>query len=97
MNLGQRIVALTSANPFAGAGMSLVTALVALAILVVLRRMLPPLNRLRTKTGRCAQNCAMNCQASGGMKALRPSSPVLVPSSTLDGVCPPSNVHILTG
>jgi len=45
MNLGQRIVALTSASPFTGAGMSLITALAALAILVVLRRMLPPENR----------------------------------------------------
>ena len=47
--------------------------------------------------GRLAQNCAMNFQASGGMKAFEPSSPVEVPSSTLDGVCGPSNVHTLTG
>ena len=39
----------------------------------------------------------MNFQASGGMKAFRPSSPVEFPSSTLDGVCGPSNVHTLTG
>jgi cAMP-binding proteins - catabolite gene activator and regulatory subunit of cAMP-dependent protein kinases len=45
MNLGQRLVDLTTASPFTGAGMSLVTALVALAILVFLRRMLPPENR----------------------------------------------------
>jgi small-conductance mechanosensitive channel/CRP-like cAMP-binding protein len=45
MNLGQRIVDLTAASPFTGAGMSLVTALVALGILVFLRRMLPPENR----------------------------------------------------
>jgi small-conductance mechanosensitive channel/CRP-like cAMP-binding protein len=45
MNLGQRIVALTTASPFTGAGMSLVTALAALVVLVVLRRMLPPENR----------------------------------------------------
>jgi hypothetical protein len=38
--------------------------------------------------GRLAQNCAMNFQASGGMKALRPSSPVEVPSSTLRGPDP---------
>ncbi len=43
------------------------------------------------------QNCAMKFQASGGMKAFRPSSPVEVPSSTLAGVCAPSNVHTLTG
>ena len=45
MNLGQRIVALTTASPFTGAGMSLVTALAALAILVGLRRLLPPESR----------------------------------------------------
>ncbi|HEX7505639.1 MAG TPA: mechanosensitive ion channel family protein [Polyangia bacterium] len=45
MNLGQRLVDLTAASPFTGAGMSLVTALVALVILVFLRRMLPPENR----------------------------------------------------
>ena len=45
MNLGQRIVALTTASPFTGAGMSLVTALATLAVLVLLRRMLPPENR----------------------------------------------------
>jgi len=45
MNLGQRLVDLTEASPFTGAGMSLVTALVALVILVFLRRMLPPENR----------------------------------------------------
>jgi small-conductance mechanosensitive channel len=45
MNLGQRIIALTTASPFTGAGMSLVTALAALVILIVLRRMLPPENR----------------------------------------------------
>ena len=42
MNLGQRVVDLTAASPFTGAGMSLVTALVALAVLVLLRRMPPP-------------------------------------------------------
>jgi small-conductance mechanosensitive channel/CRP-like cAMP-binding protein len=41
MNLEQHMVELTAASPFTGAGMSLVTALVALAILVLLRRMLP--------------------------------------------------------
>ena len=45
MNLGQRLVAFTTASPFAGPGMSLVTALVALVILVGLRRMLPPEHR----------------------------------------------------
>jgi small-conductance mechanosensitive channel/CRP-like cAMP-binding protein len=45
MDLGQRIVAFTTASPFTGAGMSLVTALAALAVLVILRRMLPPENR----------------------------------------------------
>ena len=45
MNLGQRLVELTEASPFTGAGMSLVTALVALLVLVFLRRMLPPENR----------------------------------------------------
>ena len=45
MNLGQRLVSLTAASPFTGAGMSLVTALVALGILLFLRRMLPPENR----------------------------------------------------
>jgi small-conductance mechanosensitive channel/CRP-like cAMP-binding protein len=45
MNLGQRIIALTTASPFTGAGMSLCTALLALAILLSLRRMLPPENR----------------------------------------------------
>ena len=45
MNLGQRLVELTEASPFTGAGMSLVTALVALVVLVFLRRMLPPENR----------------------------------------------------
>jgi small-conductance mechanosensitive channel/CRP-like cAMP-binding protein len=45
MNVGQRLVELTAASPFTGAGMSLVTALVALGILVFLRRMLPPENR----------------------------------------------------
>jgi len=44
MNLGQRLVDLTEAGPFTGAGMSLITALVALVILVFLRRMLPPEN-----------------------------------------------------
>jgi len=39
----------------------------------------------------------MNFQASGGMKAFRPSSPLDVPSSMLDGVWLPSNVHVLTG
>lgn len=43
------------------------------------------------------QNCEMNFQAMGGMKAFEPSSPTWVPSSTLDGVCGPSNVHTLTG
>jgi hypothetical protein len=47
--------------------------------------------------GWMTQNCEMNAQASGGMKAFRPSSPDEVPSSTLDGVCAPSNVHVLTG
>jgi len=41
MNLGQRMVDLTAASPFTGAGMSLVTAVVALVVLVALRRMLP--------------------------------------------------------
>jgi small-conductance mechanosensitive channel/CRP-like cAMP-binding protein len=41
MNLGQRMVDLTAASPFTGAGMSLVTALVALVVLVLLRRLLP--------------------------------------------------------
>lgn len=45
MNLGQRLVELTEASPFTGAGMSLVTALAALVVLVFLRRMLPPENR----------------------------------------------------
>jgi small-conductance mechanosensitive channel len=45
MNLGQRIVGVTTASPFAGPGMSLVTALIALAILIGLRRLLPPENR----------------------------------------------------
>ena len=45
MNLGQRMVELTAASPFTGAGMSLVTALVALVVLVLLRRMLPRENR----------------------------------------------------
>jgi len=45
MNFGQRLVELTEASPFTGAGMSLVTALVALIVLVFLRRMLPPENR----------------------------------------------------
>ena len=48
MNLGQRLVdltTLTDASPFTGAGMSLVTALVALGILVFLRRLLPVENR----------------------------------------------------
>lgn len=45
MNLGQRLVELTEASPFTGAGMSLVTALVALVVLVFLRRMLPPEHR----------------------------------------------------
>lgn len=41
MNLEQRMVDLTAASPFTGAGMSLVTALVALAVLMFLRRLLP--------------------------------------------------------
>jgi small-conductance mechanosensitive channel/CRP-like cAMP-binding protein len=45
MNLGQRIVSLTTASPFTGAGMSLGTALVALVILVGFRRLLPPEDR----------------------------------------------------
>jgi len=45
MNIGQRLVELTEASPFTGAGMSLVTALAALIVLVFLRRMLPPENR----------------------------------------------------
>jgi small-conductance mechanosensitive channel/CRP-like cAMP-binding protein len=45
MDLGQRLVAFTTASPFSGAGMSLITALAALAVLVILRRMLPPEHR----------------------------------------------------
>jgi small-conductance mechanosensitive channel/CRP-like cAMP-binding protein len=45
MNLGQRLVALTAASPFTGAGMSLVTALGALVVLIFLRRLLPAENR----------------------------------------------------
>jgi small-conductance mechanosensitive channel/CRP-like cAMP-binding protein len=45
MNLGQHLVDLTESSPFTGAGMSLVTALVALVILLFLRRLLPPENR----------------------------------------------------
>jgi small-conductance mechanosensitive channel/CRP-like cAMP-binding protein len=45
MNLGQRMVDLTAASPFTGAGMSLLTALAALVVLVFLRRMLPRENR----------------------------------------------------
>jgi hypothetical protein len=56
-----------------------------------------PTRRRLGLPGRLAQNCDMNFQASGGMKAFRPSSPLEVPSSTLDGVCAPSNVHALTG
>jgi hypothetical protein len=38
MNLGRRLVELTEASPFTGAGMSLVTALVALVVLCLLRK-----------------------------------------------------------
>ena len=44
-----------------------------------------------------AQSCEMNSQASGGTKALRPSSPFDFPSFTLEGVWAPSKVHTLTG
>jgi len=50
-----------------------------------------------SRTGLPTQNCEMNFQASGGMKAFSPSSPLEEPSSTADGVCGPSNVHTLTG
>jgi small-conductance mechanosensitive channel/CRP-like cAMP-binding protein len=45
MNLGQRLVDITAASPFTGAGMSLVTALGALVVLIFLRRLLPAENR----------------------------------------------------
>jgi hypothetical protein len=53
--------------------------------------------KVRRATPSIAQNCEMNFQASGGMKAFKPSSAVEFPSSMLDGVCGPSNVHTLTG
>src|SRR6185369_16400623 len=43
------------------------------------------------------QSAAMNFHANGGTNAFNPSSPPVVPSSTADGVCGPSNVHTLTG
>ena len=45
MNLSQRLVAITAASPFTGAGMSLLTALGALVVLILLRRLLPAENR----------------------------------------------------
>lgn len=42
-------------------------------------------------------NCEMNSHASGGTKALAPSSPPDMPLATADGVWLPSNVHTLTG
>jgi len=45
MNLWQRLLDLTKAGPFTGPGMSLLTALGTLAVLIFLRRRLPRENR----------------------------------------------------